>query len=131
MNKCSIYTLFPSLLPEAFELYLKMVCFLCSKCLLLWLFCGYLDWLTQHSPWEVFMIANLAKRFLSLPSNISFHLQPQAGPCLFLWSQEYKDMGPSGLTRRALCQSLPPHLCSLSHQAAGPIAVNQVTTPRQ
>lgn len=64
------------------------------------LLCGHLDPL--RFPREVFMIANLAKRFFSLPSNISFHLQPQAGPWLSLWSREYKDMGPSGLTPRAL-----------------------------
>ena len=32
---------------------------------------------------EVFMMANLAKRFFSLPSNISFHLQPQGRALAF------------------------------------------------
>ena len=32
---------------------------------------------------EVFMMANLAKRFFSLPSNISFHLKPQGRALAF------------------------------------------------
>lgn len=40
-------------------------------------------WTGSESPGEVFMMANLAKRFFSLPSNISFHLQPQGRALAF------------------------------------------------
>lgn len=46
---------------------------------------GYSEatWTGFDPPGEVFMIANLAKRFFSLPSNISFHLQPQGRALAF------------------------------------------------
>lgn len=40
-------------------------------------------WTSFDSPREVSMMANLAKRFFSLPSNISFHLQPQGRALAF------------------------------------------------
>lgn len=53
------------------------------------------------------------------------------GPGFHFRAGRIKTWGHPGWPPGPGCQSQPPHLCSLSHQAAGPMAVNQVTTSRQ
>lgn len=59
-------------------------------------------------PREMFMMANLAKRFFSLPSNISFHLQPRGRALAFSLELGYKAVGPSG--RALLSITVSPSL---------------------
>lgn len=60
-------------------------------------------WAGFDSPLgEVFMMANLARRFFfHYPPPSPFTSNLKARPWLSLWSREDKDVGPSGLTPRA------------------------------
>lgn len=53
-------------------------------------------------PWGSAHDHKFGQRFFSLPSNISFHLQPQGWALAFPSEPGYKDLGPLGLTQQAL-----------------------------
>lgn len=90
-------------------------------------------WAGFDSPLgEVFMMANLARRFFFI--TLRHLLSPptsRQGPGFHSGAGRIKTWGHPGWPPGPSCQSQPPRLCPLSHQAAGPTAVNQVTTPRQ
>lgn len=69
--------------------------------------------------------------FFHYPPTFPFTSNLRQGPGFPFGAGIIKTWGHPGWPGGPFCQSLLPHLCSLSHQAAGPIAVNQVTTPRQ
>lgn len=70
-------------------------------------------WAGSESPGKCSWWQIWPKDFFHYPPTFPFTSNLKAGPWLSLWSGEYKDVGPSGLTRRALLSitaspSLPP-----------------------
>lgn len=84
------------LLPESMKSQKWSGCSLCwpfPRRATLWSFCFL--WGSAHDH-------KFGQKIFSLPSNISFHLQPQGWALAFSSEPGYKDLGPLGLTQQAL-----------------------------
>lgn len=96
-----------------------------------WLLGGHLHWLRFPSGGGVHDGKFGQKIFFITLQHLLSPPTSRQGPGFHFRAGRIKTWGHPGWPPGPGCQSRPPHLCSLSHQAAGPMAVNQVTTSRQ